>query len=213
MEVPGISSLLRRFRTYEPIDTIEIQNDGRRLVFDRMRDEMDSIYDKIKGKYYNKSDNTVDLIVKRTMRPGRYQVALLDPLAAMMVHLERAPIKPGTQEAEAILKVLASLAGLPESQPGQPGETLPAGTAAAAADGAGQAVVMSGSQPIIASGGPAVIRRGETLFLAQCTAELAGRAVDSQMMRQTFGEQWGIRQKAVFGFVIFIIGALVGAVF
>lgn len=143
MSIPFLSSVLRRFRTYEPVDTIELANNGETLTVDRMRQDMDGIYDKIKGKHYSVTDDPVKLIVKRPIKPGTYQVHLLDSMAAVTVK----------------------------------------------------------------------IRRSESVYWAHCNAGLAGRAIDSQFMKQTFGEQFGLRQKIVFIFVSLAFGWLLGAAF
>jgi hypothetical protein len=143
MSVPFLSSVLRRFRTYEPVDTIELSNNGETLTIDKMRQTDDGIYDKIKQKHYSVTDDPVKLIVKRPIKPGVYQVHLLDTLSAVTVK----------------------------------------------------------------------IRRGESVFWANCNAGLAGRALDSMFMKQTFGEQFGLRQKLVYILVCGAFGYLIGLAF
>jgi hypothetical protein len=143
MSIPLLSGVLRRFRNYEPVETIEISNNGETLTFDKMRQQEDGIYDKIKNKYYAATEDPVKLIIKRPIKPGNYQVHLLDTMAGVTVKL----------------------------------------------------------------------RRDQSVFFAQCNAGLAGRAIDSQFMKQTFGEQFGLRQKIVYIFVCVAFGYLIGLAF
>lgn len=143
LTVPLLDGILRRFRNYEPVDTIELLNNGTTLIFDRMRESEDQIYDKVKGKSYNVTDDPVKLIVKRPIKPGTYQAHLVDMLAGCTVSL----------------------------------------------------------------------KRDETIYYARCNAGLAGRAIDSQFMKQTFGEQFGLRQKIVYIAVCLMFGVMLGLMF
>jgi hypothetical protein len=163
MSIPVFSNLMRRMRTYEPIKTIEIYDGGSVFVLDQMKQEMDMIYDKIKNKSYSYTTNTIDFVVKKTLKPGTYRVALLDPLAGTTVELQQK--EKATQPIE--------------------------GTEHA----------------------PAKIVRSTTLFEATTNAALAGKAIDSQFMVQTFGVQFGMRQKIIWALACCFIGWLLGAAF
>jgi hypothetical protein len=143
MGIPLLSAVLRRFRNYEPVDTIEIANNGETLVIDKMRQQEDGIYDKVKGKHFSVTDDPIKVIFKRPIKPGVYQVHLLDPLAGVTVKLKRDAV----------------------------------------------------------------------CYWFHCNASLAGRAVDSQFMKQTFGEQFGLRQKIVYILVCMSFGFLFGLTF
>lgn len=104
-----VSHMLKKVQKHELVSTIQIMDNGRMLVYDKMKLEGNWIYDKLKNKKFAYLDKSVDFVVNERLMPGIYRLHILDPMCSSTVTIEKPEEAKTIEGKEASLEPHASV--------------------------------------------------------------------------------------------------------